>query len=63
MKQGDEIKIGHLLAKFKCSENEKVFKVKEEKILAGKNLMDFAKFTLFYICETMLPSKSCTSFF
>ena len=29
MKQRDEIKIGKLLAKFKCTEKEKVFKVKQ----------------------------------
>ena len=29
MKQRDKIKIGKLLAKFKCSENEKVFKAKQ----------------------------------
>ena len=38
MKQQDEIEIGKLLGKFKFSENEKVFKVKQKKILAGKNL-------------------------
>ena len=29
MKQRDKFKIGKLLAKFKCSENEKVFKAKQ----------------------------------
>ena len=63
MKQRDKIKIGKLLAKFKCSENEKVFKAKQEKILAEKNLTDFGKFMLFYIRQITFPSKSCTSFF
>ena len=63
MKQRDEIKIGKFLAKFKCSENEKVFKAKQEKILAGKNLTDFAKLMLFYIRQFTFPSKLCTSFF
>ena len=62
MKQQDEIEIGKLLGKFKFSENEKVFKVKQKKILAGKNLTDFAKFMLFYIPEVTFPSKLCTSF-
>ena len=63
MKQRDKIKIGKLLAKFKCSENENVFKAKQEKILAEKNLTDFGKFMLFYIRQITFPSKSCTSFF
>ena len=36
MKQRDEIKIGKLLAKFKCSENEKVFKASRKIYLSGK---------------------------
>ena len=63
MKQQDEIKIGNLLAKFKCSENEKVFKSKQEKIFVGKNLTDFGKYILFYIHQITFPSKLCTSFF
>ena len=63
MKQRDEIKIGKFLAKFKCSENEKVFKAKQEKILAEKNFTDFVKFVLFYIREIKFPLRSCTSFF
>ena len=49
MRQWDEIKIGKLLAKFKFTENEKAFEADQEKILAGKNLTDFAKCMLFYI--------------
>ena len=49
MRQWDEIKIGKLLAKFKFTESEKAFEANQEKILAGKNLTDFAKCMLFYI--------------
>ena len=55
MKQRDKIKIGKLLAKFKCSENEKVFKAKQEKIFVGKNLTDFGKYMLFYIHQITFP--------
>ena len=61
MKQWDEFKIEKLLAKFKCTEKEKVFKVKS--YWQQKNLMGFAKFMLFldpwnYV---PIPSKLCTS--
>ena len=55
MKQRYEIKIRNLLAKFKCSENEKVFKAKQEKIFVGKNLTDFGKYMLFYIHQITFP--------
>ena len=63
MRQHHDIKIAKLLAKFKCSENEKIFKAKQEKMLAGKNLTDFGKFMFFYIRQIAFPSKVCTSFF
>ena len=63
MKERDKIKVGKLFAKFKYSENEKVFKAKQEKILVGKKSTDFGKFMLFYIRQITFPSKLCTSFF
>ena len=63
MKQPDKTKIGNLSVKFKFSENEKLFKAKQEKVLAGEYLTDFAKFMLFYNREVMFPSNLFTSFF
>ena len=48
MKQRNEIKIGKLLAKFKCCENEKVFKAKQEKKIGGKKFNRFYKIYAFF---------------
>ena len=63
MKQGDESKIEKLLAKFKCSENEKVFEAKQEKNIGGKKFNGFCtKFMRFYTRQIKFPWKLCTSF-
>ena len=46
MKQRDEIKIGKLLARFKCSENEKVFKA-SRKIYCREKFNGFCKIYAF----------------